>query len=401
MRHYLVFLSVFLLMAQRLVQVAAVVEQGSIQFEELPVDYAFGVDVTLGVRIHSDTQVEQVNVAYQPENGVLTTDTAILSPEGVVTYTIQFLDAELLPAFARINYWFEVVLQDGSMVASPTYSFRYDDNRFEWQVSEALPLRFHWYSDQVSFDVFLLEIAQQGIDKINRLIAALPVEEIDIYVYDNQLDMQSTLLLANVDWAAGHADPELGVVVVTLPAGPEQRLLARQRIPHELMHILQFQQLGDDYENLPVWLREGLASMAELENNPDYLVILEKAHEKDLYLPIMALCPSFPRDAANAFLAYAEAEWFTRYLYEQYGAAKMQELIIAYADGVDCERAPELVFDKSLTQLESKWRQEQFGENAVLADLKEVLPWIALLGVALSTPLLLMIFSPAKHRRKS
>jgi hypothetical protein len=262
-------------------------------------------------------------------------------------------------------------------------------------------LRIYWYNEDLAYGQTIIDVAHQGLDKINRLVGALPSQHIDIYIYENALDMQSTLRLANVKWVAGHADPWLNVVVVSLPPGPEQLSLARQRIPHELMHVALYQQLGAGYESIPTWLNEGLASMAELQPNPDYVTILQKSHEQSLYLPIGGLCNGFPLEASNAFLSYAEAELFTRYLYEQYGAEKMQALIAAYADGMACDRAPEVVLGKSLTQLENAWQEDLFGKDALAAGVGELLPWLALLAITLIGPLLLLLIYPVKRGRKS
>ncbi|MFZ6027353.1 MAG: peptidase MA family metallohydrolase [Chloroflexota bacterium] len=373
----------------------------NVQFERNEVTYTFGGQAAFHVYVQAGLAVQSVQAFYRYE-GIPETypAEAEFSEDGKISFLLD-ARAAAIPAFAEVDYWFFVTLEDGSTATSPTYTFEYFDNRFNWQTPlEALPLRVHWYSSDPAYGQILVDIAHQGLDKINRLIGVLPSQAIDVYVYENALDMQSTLRIASVKWIAGHADPWLNVVVVSLPPGPDQLMLARQRIPHELMHILLYQHLAEGYENLPTWLNEGLASMAELQNNPDYVTILQKAHEQSLYLPISGLCKGFPLEASNAFLSYAEAELFTRYLYEQYGAAKMQALIAAYADGLACERAPELVFGKSLAQLESGWQEMLFGQDILAAGLSDVWPWLALLVVVLVTPVVSILIYPVKRGRK-
>lgn len=373
-----------------------------VQFERNEVVYTFGGDVVFSVYTQAGLASQSIKGFYRYEGlpETYTADAEIVE-DGKIRFLLDARTAAI-PAFAQVDYWFVVSLEDGTTATSPTYLFEYFDNRFTWQSPlETSPLRIHWYNDDLAYGQTLMDIARQGLDKSDRLIGALASETIDIYAYENALDMQSTLRLADVKWIAGHADPWLNVVVVSLPPGPDQLLLARQRVPHELMHILLYQQLGDRYENLPTWLNEGLASMAELQNNPDYVTILQKAHEQSLYLPISGLCKGFPLEASNAFLSYAEAELFTRYLYEQYGAEKIQALITAYADGLACERAPEVVFGKSLAQLESGWQESLFGKNNLLASgLNEMLPWLLLLVVALATPVILVLIYPVRRGRK-
>jgi hypothetical protein len=376
-------------------------DAASVQFLEMPVEYTFGGQALMQVQVISDTSLQSAMLFYRPEGLNETfSDTASFTPDGLVSYLLDVRQAQI-PAFSTVSYWFEITLVTGETATSPTYAFAYEDNRFTWQTLESQPLRLHTYNGDTAYQQNLLDIARQGLDKINALIGMLPNQDIDLYTYENALDMQSTLRLADVTWVAGHADPWLGVVVVALPPGPTQTELARQRIPHELMHILLYQKVRAGYQNLPIWLSEGLASMGELQNNPDYYTILQKAHEQELYLPLSGLCSSFPQEASNAFLAYAESELFTRYLYEQVGAQKMQELIAAYADGMDCERAPEVVLGKPLTQWEAEWQRSLFGGSVWTANLGQVLPWLVLLIIALVVPLILMVFKPAKRGGKA
>jgi len=158
---------------------------------------------------------------------------------------------------------------------------------------------------------------------VHRLLL-LPVPSgLDIYIYADSRTLQSALSPNSESWVAGHAEPDLGVIVVALPPGPDQRLLIQQRIPHELMHVLLYQSTDPGYANLPIWLSEGLASLVELYPNSDYQVLLENAVEKDSLIPMAALCPSFPRQASSALLSYAQAASFTRFLHNSYGTNRL------------------------------------------------------------------------------
>ncbi len=103
---------------------------------------------------------------------------------------------------------------------------------------------------------------------------------------------------------------------MALPESPERQLLAEQRIPHELMHIFLYNSTPLGYKNIPVWLTEGLASLAELYSNPDYPIVLEEAVKEEGLLPMSALCGGFPRKSSEALLAYAQSQDFTQHLQE-------------------------------------------------------------------------------------
>jgi hypothetical protein len=297
-------------------------------------------------------------------------------------------------AFSHLNYWYEGTLADEQGYKSPLFNFYYEDNRFNWQTRTAEPFRLHWYEGDIEAAQKMLDVAKQGLDRVQSILPVGTPKQIDIYAYATAMEMQATLEQGGPTWvAAGHAEPDTGVIVVTLPTGPEQRLLMEQRIPHELMHILTYQQTGQSYTNLPAWLREGLASIAELYPNPDYLVLLDSAKEKDSLLPIASLCQAFPTDASGALLAYAEAASFTRYLHEQFGNTGLQKLVDGYAEGLDCERGTQVALGSTLIQLDAQWRQQQLGENAWQSALLRLLPWILVMLAVLIAPLLITLAS--------
>ena len=170
---------------------------------------------------------------------------------------------------------------------------------------------------------------------------------------------------AALRWIAGHADPDLGVAVVSLPAGPDQRSEIERQIPHEVMHLLLYQSVGPAYYPLPVWLKEGLASANEMRPNPDYYVILSKAVEQDTLIPMASLCQSFPQDN-NVYLAYAQSDSFVRYLYQQYGQNGMQRLCRTAMPRVKAVRPlPNPCLGFSLSELEQEWRRAALNDNVL------------------------------------
>jgi len=67
------------------------------------------------------------------------------------------------------------------------------------------------------------------MEKIQTIIPVPTPEKVRIYAYDNPLDLRETLHGSGRNWAGAHTDPDLGVMVVSLPEGPEQRLEMERR----------------------------------------------------------------------------------------------------------------------------------------------------------------------------
>jgi hypothetical protein len=292
----------------------------------------------------------------------------------------------LLPPFARIVYWFDVTLSDGTRFTSQQFEFIYSDNRFAWQTLEDGALRVHWYEGEAAFGASVLDAARRGIDSAQALLPMESAETIDVYVYASGTELQSALELGGQSWVAGHASPELGVAMISIPPGPEQSNALERLVPHELTHVLLYQGLGPNYNRLPIWLTEGMASNAELIPNPDLDATLAAAVDSNSLLPLSELCAAFPPDTGRAFLAYAQSKSFVRFLLDNFGTTGLSALTSAYADGMDCEEGARRALEQPLSQLEVRWRESTLGENRSGVVALNLFPYILVLGLVLFVP---------------
>ncbi len=365
--------------------------QDEIRIEATRVNYTMGGAITFETRVLSEITNQEVLVFVHPEGDVNTiAGTATLHPSNVVTYNLELAEHPIRP-FSKIEFWYQITLEDGTEITTEPENFLYFDNRFEWQSLAETPFEIFWYEGDVTFGQKVLNSAQEGMFRLQNYVSAPLPNDVQIYVYASAVELQTALRLSGQTgaWIAGHAAPDLGVVVVSIPPGPSEVYEIKRQIPHEVAHVTLYQWLGNDYYNLPQWLREGLPSMAELFPNPDYPLLLENAYEKDSLLPMNSLCDSFPPDASNFLLAYAQATDFTWFIYENYGGSGIGSLIESYADGKSCEQGTEEALGKPLSEQDRTWRKAAFGENTLLAGLQELLPWMVLMGIVLLAPILL------------
>jgi hypothetical protein len=273
-------------------------------------------------------------------------------------------------------------------------SFDYIDNRYAWNSLEEKPFKVHWYegTGDVHFAQSVIDAAQDGYRTADDLLpVTIPNDSLEIYVYPDSESMQAVLQPSSENWVAGHADADLGVIVVTLPPGPDQKLLIDQRVPHELMHVLLYQYTDPGYDKLPIWLNEGLASQVEQYPNSDYPILLDDAVKRQALIPMASLCQTFPREASSALLSYAQAASFTKYLHSTYGTTGLVDLVKAYANGLDCERGAEQALGKNLTQLERNWRNDVLAVDTAQAAFNNLLPWLVLLAAVLAAPLAMAV----------
>jgi hypothetical protein len=373
---------------------------GIVEIENPQVEYVFGERIEFQARFVSQQQVARVEVFYRPVDGPSTFVGLADIEEDRIVFVHEIAQfSGYIPVFSTVEYRFRVTMQDGQIDLSDVYYFKYADNRYEWLTLEDQPFRVYWVEGDLTFGQAVLDSARSGLKRINTLMDFPNLQKMDIYVYPRSADLQSALQLSGFVLVAGHANPEIGVVMVSLPPGPTQHLEIDRQIPHEIMHVMLFQKYGDRYENIPTWLNEGLASLVEANPDPDYFILLQDAIENNSLLPIETLCSGFRLEASLFYLSYAESESFTRYLYDNFGASEMVELLDRYADGVECTRGPQLVYNQTLARLEDRWYRDLVGETNWSGIMELLLPWLVLLGSVLLVPLVLMMGSLRRHQR--
>jgi hypothetical protein len=362
------------------------------------VTYSFGGQLIILANLNSTDRVKEAMIFLQTQknqramHGNADIEKGDSLSQWHLTYT-QDLTQHPLRAFANIKYWFGFLLEDGSVVTSKLFTFYYEDNRYAWQTLEAPPFRMHWYEGNMRLGQEVFNTAWDGLTRAKSILSLEPPKEVNIFAYASAREVQSTIRMGGMDWAAGNTDPSLNVILVSLPPGPEQRLEMARQIPHELMHILIYNKVGERYHKLPIWLVEGLASNVELYPDPDYALLLQTAHERNTLPSLLSLCQTFPQDASGALLAYAVSTSFTQFLYQQFGTSGLEHLLQVYADGQACQPGIETALGVTLTDLEHSWQQKTLESKPVIQEMDKLIPWLVIFLLILIIPLIIGIWS--------
>ena len=189
-------------------------------------------------------------------------------------------------------------------------------------------------------------------------------------------------------------NPELGSIVVALPPGVDQSLDIQQLIPHEITHIVLYRFMGAEYQYLPAWFNEGIASQMEFFSRPDYDLILEKADKDRELIPFAHICVAFPADTDLALLSYAQSDSMLDYIQRNYGVAGIQAMIYSYDQGVSCERGVEVALGTTLEELEKDWKKDVFSRAKYLMYI------YILSGVLLILLIFLAVFIFSKYKER-
>lgn len=364
------------------------------------VSVKFGETITFNARIDPLTNVKEVLVLITPEGKPTVWQKMPLDhadSQGNISLTVDARQISLFP-FSKVQYQYEAGLTTGGSVKSPLKTFEYNDTRFTWTTLNSGIFQIHWYGGDTALGQEVANIAERGLQQSQTLIKADPPSPLRIYAYASANDLQTALQMTNEPWVAGHASPELGMILISIASGPEKKLELERQIPHEIMHLLQYQVMGSSYTSQPVWLVEGMASLNELYPNPEYSRVLEATAKAQKLIPFNNLCASFPREASGAFQAYAQSESFMRFLQRKYGSSGLSNLIQQYQNGMGCEEGVSAAFGASLSQLEYRWRQEVLGENVGGLVLSNLSPYLILGLLPLVTAAL--VFLPRRTSSK-
>jgi len=358
-------------------------QQIGIDFVDINQEWVFGEKINFRGSIQSPTPVKEAVLFIQP-NGA---DTQLIQFKPGVTGKINQtydLTKNPLQAFTRVDYWYQVKLESGIETTSQVFSFFYEDNRYDWQRLESERFAISWADGDLEFGQTLMNVAVDSLASAQSILPLDPPTPLRIYVYSSASEMQTAVNLSSSSWSAGHANPETGVILLSIAPGPDARAEMERQLPHEIMHIFEYQILQDKYDHAPMWLLEGLASIAELYPNPEYRQVLDNAVAEESLIPIIVLCDSFPRDLSGAVLAYAESTSFVRFLYQNYGSTGLSGLLDQYRDGLRCEAGVQAALGTSLVQAEGRWQTEILGHKPLLIAWKQVRPYIFLALVILT-----------------
>ncbi len=369
----------------------------SITFTTLDAAYTFANRMTFSATVTSTIPIVQAVVFFQSGSQSPATQNAdpfAPAREVTVTATIDLTAIKLTP-FSTVSYWWEVRDEAGNTARSETQTVAYIDNRFSWRETTSGPARVHWYQGDSGYGAAAASVAADALPKIQQQIGVDPPSPIDLYLYASIDDLRSAVELAGREWLGGQARPELGVVLVAIPPGDEAQLQMRRDIPHELTHLMTFVATSPNYNKVPRWLDEGLATLNEGEPNSTQALAVQDALANNRLIPLETLCGAFPTDASRALLAYGQSRNVVQYLINQYGSAGIQALLAAYRDGATCAGGVERGLNTTLSGLELKWRaplqSSASPANSIAPSISiGILPWLILIGIVF-LPLIVLV----------
>ena len=343
--------------------------------------YTFGqrMSFTLAADEIAPAEVAAVVLFFQSK-AASQTFTADLPPPVAWPLSHQIdLTTLRLPPFADVSYWWRVTLSDGTVIDVPAQTIAYTDDQFNWQTLTQNGMTAHWVGDDLALGQLALDIVAESLPRLRQLLPVPEPVEFDVYLYPTSADLRAALRLTGQEWVGAHAHPELGVLLVTAVNIRTAPADLRQSIPHEMAHLLLYQATGPNYDQIPRWFNEGLATYMEASPNPNYDLLLAEAVNGRNTLSLAELCATFPSREEQALLAYAQSVSVIRYIQAQYGNQAVRGLVSAFADGADCQSGVQRWLGLTLDELNRDWLRSLEPRSPLAQFWQESGLWLLLL----------------------
>jgi hypothetical protein len=346
--------------------------------------YTFGQSMTFVLHAAPETATPELSAAllfFRSEAAPTTFSSNVPLITGAdipLTHTVD-LTTLRLPPFADVTYWWQVTLADGRQLEVPPQTIAYVDDQFAWQTLTEGGITVYWVGDEIALGRLALDIVAESLPRLRQVLPIPEAVAFDLYLYPTSADLRAALRLTGRDWVGAHAHPELGVLLVTAVNIRTAPTDLRQSIPHEMAHLFLYQATGPNYDRLPQWFNEGLATYMEDSPNPAYGLLLAEAVDGRTIIPLTELCHAFPGREERALLAYAQSVSVIRYIQAQYGNQALRQLVNVFADGADCRTGVERALGLTLDELNREWLRSLAPRSPLAQFWRENGLWLLLL----------------------
>lgn len=376
--------------------------QTTLQIDENQALVDFPNTLTFEARATGPHEIQQAFLQYGTNSRTCLQSTVRQKVEFTASTEVQlewvwrFKESGNLPPGAQVWWQWEVQDSAGNLTTSERQTITIEDNRYTWKQLSQGGITIFWVVGDQAFGQALLNMAQDGLDRLARNAGIEPLEQIRLTIYPSFEAVRSAALFLP-EWTGGVAYPEFDCIILGVPPGYED--WAADSIPHEVAHLVSgvrtFNCLG---VGLPTWLNEGLSVYAEGEADPQSLIALEAALEGGTLPSLRSLAAGFAANADRANLSYTYSGEVVRFLIETYGPEKMAALLDTIKSGQLIDPALTSVYGFDTDGLDRTWRAVQSGqEQAVSAsatpDLNRTptpepseVPTLALWTLAVSLP---------------
>ena len=321
----------------------------------------FPYSLTFNLRVNNDANITDIRLRYTLERDMFAdvfSESFVEFDPAASVQTSWVMDMQKtggLPPGAAVNFWWVVKDARGRSFESAAQRVEFTDNRFQWRNIKQKNITLYWYTGSDAFANQLMSTAQQSLARLESNTGAKLVKPIKIYIYANSQDLKGSMIFP-AEWTGGVAFTEYAIIAIGI--APTNLAWGENAISHELTHLAVHQMTSNPYNQLPVWLDEGLAVFNEGEPDSGMVSALSKAISSKTLVSIRSLSSPFSAYTDAASLSYGESYSMVDYLITTYGQQKMLSLLKTFEQGSAYDDAFMKVYGFDMDQLYVSWKQE-------------------------------------------
>lgn len=318
----------------------------------------FPLSLDFSAQINSSTNITDIRLRYQVEQmsfAQVTSEAFInfdTSTSVQAKYSLDMRKIGGLPPGSLINYWWAARNSEKARLLSQTVQYQINDNRYQWQSMKQGKVNLFWYQGSDSFAQALMSKAQGSLTQLAANTGAEPDTDINIYIYASSKDLQGAMIYPN-EWTGGVAFTQYNIIAIGI--GPSDLSWGEGAMSHELTHLVIHQVTFNPYNDLPVWLNEGLAMYSEGPLSDQFTQPLKSAISHNSLLSVRSIASPFSAETNKATLSYAESFTLIDYLVKQFGSNKMLNLLDTFKEGSTYDGAFQKVYGLDMDGLNTQW----------------------------------------------
>ncbi|MXX32055.1 MAG: hypothetical protein F4Z51_07475 [Chloroflexi bacterium] len=310
--------------------------------------------VTVTALVQNAEEIESATFLYAvlPE-GAITREPAEIQSGDVTRVTAEFPTREpmiWIPAGADFEWRWEFRYESGDTYETDSQIWRYEDPRFEWESLHEGVLEVAYYQDRGVAEQMLRE----GLEALEEIAPFLGLDELipmKVYVWANSDDARQVERIESESFEESVITGGTRVLADLVHIYTPSRWVVR----HELTHVLTKLAGEGPYGDLPAWLDEGMATIAEGDWLDRRGGALQYAINNDLVLSLRSMeSPSNRPGFVDIF--YGQSAAVVLFLLTEYGTERMNDLFQAFKEGQSVNDALTSVYGLDREGLDNAWR---------------------------------------------
>ncbi|HWP49206.1 MAG TPA: peptidase MA family metallohydrolase [Candidatus Limnocylindrales bacterium] len=229
----------------------------------------------------------------------------------------------------------------------------------EWKTRSTRHFYLHYLGENQKLVEFLSLKVDKIYEEVTEDLGYRPKAKISVYLCPTETCFKEKQPYSQdvPHWAVGVAYPSLNRIVMRSSLVINGQVLdPLQLFKHEFAHIA-LEQALESIGGAPRWLSEGFAMYEAKEWGVPEEMTLQEVALLENFIPLSELTLSFPSDAAQARIAYAQSLSLVTYILNTYGKDALHRLIKNLGEGVSPETALRRATGVDLNTLEQDWQR--------------------------------------------